>query len=546
MTANAEPSAANRPSPGKRISALFNQQRYAAAMVIAEDACATAIGALGNQHPDVVQLQTNLGVISLKLGDKLRGELYLRRALEAQRQRAGDGSPQVGKIRDLLARVAGDQPLAGQNPEHIADLEARIRAESVELNCPACGRSYSVSPSVQGQRVECVDCGVEFQASSTATRGVVAVPPPPGPQPLQPAKPPRDATAVPEPAGNVVASDSLDYSFALSTPGWIRMDSATEAEYSADVALEHDTLGLFKVVISEWQLTFEDLCEGIEEAYKQETEQYRRITTSRTTVAGLPAICIEYEGVDPEQNQPLRFFAHAFLQDRTLFQVFAIGTPVTFNALKREALAALQSFSFDPAVAQRHRGTFPQRKSSWWRRLSSRPSTLPTDTYAILIQGAKWAIGGSVVGVLIGLDAMSGVSGFFGKLLILFLWIFAGAFVGAAFRWGQIGAFTSGGHLALDKLVQLACLPFHGIEFFLCMFTPAARGFARAITAVNRAVAFPIGFLSAGCPYMAYVLVTKQTRLGAGLYVVFAVVGGVLGLAGISLLMAIASLATPA
>jgi hypothetical protein len=544
MTSKIEQQATDKQSLNKRIATLFNEQRYAAAMIFAEERCTVTAGAFGDRHPDAIQAQSNLAIICLKAGDNARAELRLRRALEAERQRSGDQSPHFTKILGLLKRVAGEQALGGQNPQHIADLEQKVRAQNIKFTCPACGRSYEGPLFINGQRVICVDCAAEFEVLSGAAH---LTPPPPPPESGQshaatptPLSTPTP-TPTPAPVQNIVASDDLDYSFVLVTPGWIRMGSAAEEEYSADVALQHDNLGILKVVVSDWKLTFEDLCQGIEEAYKQEVQQYRRITTARTNVAGLPAICFEYEGVDSEQNEPLRILAHAFLKDQNLYQVLAIGNAITFSALKRETLAALQSFSFDPAVAEKHRGAFPQRKSSWWRRLSSRPSSLPTDIQAILAAGFKWAIGGCIIGAIIGLDAMGGARGFFAKVLIFFLWTFAGTFVGAAYKWGQIGAFSGGGHYALDKLIQVCCLPFYFMEFFLCMFTPAAKGLAKTMTAINRLIAYPIGFVSAGCPYLIYVFMARQTHLSAALYIVFAMVGGVLGLMGIGLLISIGS-----
>ncbi len=291
--------------------------------------------------------------------------------------------------------------------------------------------------------------------------------PPPGPSPL-----PKDLVDSPPHSGpvnvspvNVVASDELDYSFSVAKPGWIRMDPTSEEEYGANVALQHDNLEVMKVMVSDWQLSFEDLCRGIEEAYKQEAQQYRRIAAGRTTVAGLPAICFEYEGVDPDQNQPMRWSVHAFLKGQTVYQFFAIGNPLTFDVLKQEAVGALQSFSFDPVRAGKYRGAFPRRQTPWWQRLDSRPGSLPGDVQAVLFAGAPWAIGGALVGMFLSFNALSMSGGFFGKLVIFLLWTFAGAFVGASFRWGQIGAYSGKGHKALDVIVQVLCLPFYPVEF---------------------------------------------------------------------------------
>jgi hypothetical protein len=548
MTSPTEQKTAGKQTLDKRISSLFKAQRFAAAMVFAEELCADAAGAFGDGHPDAIRAQTNLAVICLKVGDRARAELRLCRALEAERQRVGDQGPRCAKLIDLLKQAVGEQALASQNPQHIAELEQRVRAQNIQFACPACGRSYEGSPFIRSQRVICVDCNAEFEVLAHAAQITSPLPPPESGEPhivMAAPLPPETPTPTPATVQNVVASDDLDYTFSLPTPGWIRMNSADEEEYGADVAVQHNNLGVIKVVVSDWALTFEDMCGGIEEAYKQEVQQYHRITSTRGVIAGLPAIYIEYEGIDPEQNQSMKLLSHAFIKEQKLYQVLAIGNPITFAALKREALAAAQSFSFDPALAEKHRGAFPQQKSSWWRRLANRPSSLPTDVQAVLAAGLKWAIGGGVVGVFFGLNAMSSVGGFFGKLLILSLWTFAGAFVGAAFNWGRIGAYVSGGHLALDKLVQIACLPFLAMEIVLSMFTPAARGFGKTITALNRAVAFPIGFVSAGCPYLIYVFLTKRTRLSAVLYIVFVLVGGVLGLMGIGLLITIGSFATP-
>jgi hypothetical protein len=537
-----------------RVAKLVKAQRYAAALLFAEKHAAVTASALGEEHPATIQAQANLGIVYLKAGDKLRAELRLRRALDAERRRANDQSPVFVRILDFLKRVAGEQALADQTAERLRSLAQRADAEVIKLACPACGESYDGPPLLRAQRVVCLCCDAEFDvpaddasrdttqttgnAGTTKTKTTSSA----GPTGTTSTTEAPATPSVSEP-GAIVASDSLDYSLALPTGGWIRMNQASEKEFGADVAVEHGNLGVLKIVTSEWNLSFEDLCEGIDEAYRQEVKQYHRINTTRVTVAGLPAMAIEYEGLDPESDEPMRMLSHVFVQGKTLFQAIAIGNPITFSALKREAFAALQSFSFDPARAAEHREKFPRQKSAWWRRLTNRPASMPSDMEALLGEGVRWAIGGGVVGVLFGLNSAGSAPGFFGKVVVFILWVFAGAFVGASFRWGRIAAYSGGGHQVLDKIIQALCLPLYPIEWMFSIIFRAPRGFAELFTNFYRLIAYPIGFVSAGCPYVVYVLVTRNTRLSGMLYVVFAVAGGVLGLMGISLLMYLGSLA---
>lgn len=152
--------------------------------------------------------------------------------------------------------------------------------------------------------------------------------------------------------GIVFASARYGYSFVLATPGWFRYAAKDEQANDADVLVEHSSIGAIKCVVSPWELDFDDLCSGIEEAYRSEVSDFRLIEQGRTTVAGLPAAFIEYEGIPPDgDGSRIKFFCHVFLKHGMVHQIIAFSTPVVFARLKKEASAAIQSFSFDPAQA---------------------------------------------------------------------------------------------------------------------------------------------------------------------------------------------------
>lgn len=176
----------------------------------------------------------------------------------------------------------------------------------------------------------------------------------------------------------------------------------------------------------------------------------------------------------------------------------------------------------------------PQASLPWWRRCAAPTvASLPSGAQALLAVGVRWAIGGAVVGSLVGFSAMNGSHGFFRKILVLGLWVFAGSFMGASFKWGQIGSVSGGGVKALDHVVRIGNFPLQ----ILGKVFKKARGFTDLAAELNRVLARFLGNLSAGCPYLLYVCLTGRTQLDAALYVAFVIVGGVLGLMGVGLLI---------
>jgi len=169
----------------------------------------------------------------------------------------------------------------------------------------------------------------------------------------------------------------------------------------------------------------------------------------------------------------------------------------------------------------------------WLQHFQALLNGLPSQARSLANVGLKWALGGAVVGVLIGLSAASNVPGFFRKILVFGLWVFAGTFIGASFTWGNIASVSKGGAQALDSLVRIGNLP---LQLLGKMFKEA-QSFTDLVAQINRLMAQFIGRLSAGCPYFVYVLVTRQTELPPALYVAFVILGGILGLLGINLLI---------
>ena len=520
----------------ERVEALYKEKRYAEALLPAQELYSTSVAALGAEHADAINGATNLGILHGIVGDKLRAELWCRRALQGATKGFGPDDARTVKIAARLKKVAGEKALEGQTPGHITALAKKASDTDLPLACPACGRSYQVSPVLNGKRITCLDCHTEFDGQAQPQTLATA-----------PEETPEAVSVLGQPdaeqqSGFPFASDTEDYSFSVPTEGWVRQSPREERDSGADLFIEHPNIGAIKVVISEWQLDFDDLAEGIEEAWKSEINHYSRITIGRTTIAGLPAVCAEYEGTEEGSTERIKFLAHAFLRDKKVFQVFGIAGPITFPRAKKEASAAVKSWSFDPQKATAVRGSAPVRKMGVAGGLASRIQTLPTDVGMVFQAGIKWGIAGLVIGFLLGLEFAGSANGIIRKLLVLVLTTAMGGAVTASFKWGAIAGATSGGVEVIDTLIRISCIPFHIFEVFFRMFGLPAGGMARLMTEINRLVWGIISCVAAGVPYVIYATTTKRIQVDTGTYVGMVIVGGVGGLIALAILMSLAGI----
>ena len=240
--------------------------------------------------------------------------------------------------------------------------------EKIKFTCPHCQKHLSAPDEYAGRKVKCPKCQqpvVIPEAEAVAVAEVEEA----VPQPSDAAKAPATEKPAPpssaEPSGQwegfLFGSDTLGYTFALPTDGWTRYPAAAEAELDADVFLEHADIGAIKFVISEWKLEPEELLAEAEDNYRSEVKQFNLVGSERTTVAGCAAKRVEYMGILPsdegEEGQLLKFVAWVFVKDRCAYQIIAMSAPATFSRLKKEAAAAVASFSFDPDRARQWKTT---------------------------------------------------------------------------------------------------------------------------------------------------------------------------------------------
>lgn len=315
----------------------------------------------------------------------------------------------------------------------------------------------------------------------------------------------------------VFSSGRFGYHFALPTEGWLRYPAQEENKVGADLLVEHPGIGAIKCVVTVLEADYDELCDMAIRAYQSDMREFRLLGSGAAEIAGIGGVYIEFEGV-PHDSDGTRvcFLAHLFMTGGYLFQVIGFSPAGTFSRLRYEAGAAVSSFAFG-AVPQAGAVVDPMAEDA-----------VVPGAQAVIGAGLQWGVWGAIVGLCLGIFALSngaGVGGLSKTLLVPYFCLFFGCF-GAGLRWGTIAGNTGSGMEVMDGLIWVACIPFHIMEFMMCTaFGVGSVGVAQLMTNMAR---FIYGFLSAslaGIPYAAYVMLTRRVHASAAAYLFFAAVG---------------------
>jgi len=137
------------------------------------------------------------------------------------------------------------------------------------------------------------------------------------------------------------------YSFSVLSPGWIQSPRIEQEIMGADLLIDHESLGVIKILVSPFDGSFETLSHHSHDAYSKEVDDFRLITKSETTVAGNRAVFIEYDGVDKHLKERISVISHIFIKNGHVFQILGLTYPNNQN-LKPEIETVINSFTFSP------------------------------------------------------------------------------------------------------------------------------------------------------------------------------------------------------
>lgn len=290
---------------------------------------------------------------------------WLRSSQEVERERGADLRIQHNHLGDITFRV---EPWEGnldqlfdymrdQAGAEFFDFGVRGHAESTIAGCPA--RFFEADGTSHGVRfrVRCygfIHNGLAHRVQARITPpkrypelhkqlGIVFrtfrfKAEPEAPQPVV------EDNSAPELEGNVFESEAYGYEFAVPAEDWTVAPTESRTK-KTDIQIERVNCGVIRTTVEPFKGDFHDRLIKLEDHYKEEFGTFFQIISRKDmTVAGYPAMRMEFEGIRDDEGQIVMLTC--FVQGGKLFQVLGLCDPTKSKALQEQYDRALKTFRF--------------------------------------------------------------------------------------------------------------------------------------------------------------------------------------------------------
>ena len=145
----------------------------------------------------------------------------------------------------------------------------------------------------------------------------------------------------------VCTSPRRDWGCRIPGSAWQAFPFSSACEADADLMLENPEVGKLKFVHHVWYRRAEALMSEMLEQLPAGLLECSLIQNIRQTVAGEPAVVLEYQGIPAGQPNASYFISFSFVRDNRLYLVIAIGSLERQAALRQAVQMAMNTFTLD-------------------------------------------------------------------------------------------------------------------------------------------------------------------------------------------------------
>jgi hypothetical protein len=255
-------------------------------------------------------------------------------------------------------------------------------------------------------------------------------------------------------AGPVFLIETAGAHFAVPGAGWGRRPKKEERQLRCEITADNSTVGTLQCFCYDWNLTLDDLYDGILDFYRERVRRLKVRLRARAALAGQPAIYMEFDGVQKDPNLQFSYVAWLTLRENKIIEILG-SAPVEAGEALRGGMAAIPaSFSFAPLTAEERRRVL---KAGMLANLlatgSGTPSAKADEMMSILFRGVLF---GTSVGLVLGLLLALFVGGTIG-LPGSHFWQFTG------WAWFLLSSYVGAAAIAMGINKRTARLRFPGM-----------------------------------------------------------------------------------